>query len=209
MLLSLTTSHAQAAAISDSEFSALQQQITRPGQSVHVAVVLTRLTLSDMAGGDPAKVADTRVRESRLYAELGAQALPHGHWNNGLGIIGMNVTAAGLNALRASGQALTFRESVHPSVRAHRIGPDFVDLERALEASGRVTAAVRIRNEQATLSPGADGRARVGGGMAAVSEFASRAGRVLDGLQSDDVPNLAEARAALAAATSRDQPRPA
>lgn len=65
LLLSLTTSHAQAAAISDSEFSALQQQITRPGQSVHVAVVLTRLSLGDMAGGDPAKVADTRVRESR------------------------------------------------------------------------------------------------------------------------------------------------
>ena len=205
LLLSLASSQTHAAAIADSEFGALQQQITRPGQTVHVAVLLTRLNLGDMAGGDPAKAADTRVRESRLYAELGAQALPQGRWNNGLGIIGMNVTAAGLNALRASGQALEFRGSVHPSVRAHRIGPDFMDLERALEASGRVSAAIRIRNEQATLSMGTNGCAQVRGGMAAVNEFATRAGRVLDGLHANDVPNLAEARAALAAATSRAQ----
>lgn len=89
-----------AASVDPGELNRMREEAARAGV-VPVTVHLHPSTLADLRS-DAAKVsAAANAKAERLLTELGLDALAGGRWNNGVGQIGLHVTAHGLNVLVA------------------------------------------------------------------------------------------------------------
>jgi hypothetical protein len=189
---------AGAAQISDGEFAALNAIAVRDGAAFVVATLAT-VPLAESMTAMGADLALVRARKSALLTALGEQAWSFGQTDNQLGQVGLFLTPTGLQILRSSTVALKFRSDVNPTVALHRSAPGFTELLSRASEQGLVDVRVRVRNEGAQFDIAVSGLLSVSGGSATVAEHQTRAGRVLNTLRSEDVPNLAQATADLKA----------
>ncbi len=182
LALSVGGQRAHSAQIADDDFSSALAQAKLEGVAF-VSVTVMSITLAQAAGADPAKLAVLRANERQLLEELGPDVWPEGQTNNRLGQLGLLVTPAGMHKLRASTRAEKFAAAVHPRLRAHRVNPEFRELEAALLAGQDVPASLRLRNEAAEIAIDRKGELQTSGGLAAASEHAARSGRVVAALR--------------------------
>jgi len=94
-----------------------------------------------------------------LLAELGSEAAPIGRWDNGVGQMGMYVTARGLQYLASSGNASSFQTDVTDSMRVRVPSFDgrLAAIEQALDTSGVADVEVALNVASFGFQWGRDG----------------------------------------------------
>ena len=92
-----------AAPLAEPDRALLAAQAKSQGGLSSVMLTLENLSLESIkARGVDAIRADMEKKADALRAQLGAEALEAGYWNNGMGQVGMLVTANGLRMLERS-----------------------------------------------------------------------------------------------------------
>lgn len=170
-----------AAQVDSGEMERLQQEA-----NVHGAVRVL-VALHDNAALDSLKDSLPRLRVASaqstdvLLKELGSGALSTGRWKNGLGQIGLYVTAAGLRVLQASANARSFQADLTSKLRSrvHELDGSVEAIEALLSADGFADVEIALNVEASDYDIGKDGRTAFRPPAAAASaEIASHVTRL-------------------------------
>ena len=131
-----------AATSSPAEFSRLYQEALSKG---HVRVLISlneNIGLEQIRRDSLGTRSTLNARAAALRTELGQGAFSGGYWNNGLGQIGLYVTAEGLQSLNKSTNAREFSADITHRMRDIAYGAD--GSLKALEARLGVVASVDV-----------------------------------------------------------------
>ena len=107
---------------------------------VAVMIHMADIGLGDIKARGEAVRAEMKRRADTLLAELGPDAINGGVWNNGVGQLGVHLTAQGLRKLQASGNVLSFSADATRGMRlrvSNRTGA-LSAIEQALSRSRTV-----------------------------------------------------------------------
>lgn len=140
----------QAATLATPEREMLLQQAGRNGGLMSVMATLEEFNLDAISSlGSTSIRAATEKTASVLRAQLGGEALDAGYWNNGMGQIGLLVTANGLRLLEQSALVKDIQPDVTRSLRdrAWMSARDQRSIEAALNANDRADVEVVLNSE--------------------------------------------------------------
>ncbi len=169
-----------AASVDPGELNRMREEAARAGV-VPVTVHLHPSTLADLRS-DAAKVsAAANAKAERLLTELGLDALAGGRWNNGVGQIGLHVTAHGLNVLVGTANAISFQQGPAWNHRTFLNGSDgsHAAIERSLREQGFVDLEVLINAEGLEVRYDRNGKAAFHGQAAAIGPAAMKLGALI------------------------------
>lgn len=139
---SLSVSIAQAATADKADLSQLNAMAKEHG-FVPVLVNVGNVSLQSIKSGGAAYFrAQMQMKQDALLAEIGSSALQGGTWNNGLGQIGVYVTAAGLQKLQSSSIAISFAPDATRGMRLTASDRD--GALSAIEDALRVSSTVNV-----------------------------------------------------------------
>lgn len=141
-LCSFTAHSAQVAPAELSQMAAQAQKNGAAPVSIHM-LPLSLDQLGNDAKGSQARIAQ---RKSVLLAELGPHAWEGGRWDNQMGQIGLHLTAAGLNVLQRSANAVSFSVDRPWTAYTKLSGLDgsHDEINRLLDSQGFVDAVVTL-----------------------------------------------------------------
>ncbi len=156
----LTTSAAFGAQVEPSDYERLLKEANERGVASVLVTIDDTLTL-EAIGNMPAEIkAEMEQKAQPLLAELGQDALDAGYWNNGMGQIGLYVTASGLDVLANSSNAITFMPDVtHTSrIRAYDADGSLDAIEDAINANGFADVEVFLNVDEGDYDIDRDGK---------------------------------------------------
>ena len=140
----------QAVTLTTSDRQQIAQEADRNDGWAGVMVTVTWASLDDIRDrGSDAIRTETELIASALRAELGARVLPTGHWNNGMGQIGLLVIADGLQTLERSPQVLALQPDASRGLRDKAwMTPDGqAAIEQSVRDHGAVTLELALNSE--------------------------------------------------------------
>lgn len=113
--------------------------------SVHLAPVSLAAMHANLNGVKAAMASKAQL----LRAELGTAALDAGRWENGIGQLGLQVTAAGLKLLQNSSNAVSFSKDVPWQVRSDldQLDGSLAEIAKRLDQQGIVDVVVTLNFE--------------------------------------------------------------
>lgn len=199
---SLTVS-AQAALVDQAELPKLAAQAQKNG-AVAVMVHLVPTTIDQLGNDLKGVKADVARRKSLLLAELGTRAWDGGRWDNEIGQIGLQVTAAGLNILQSSANAVSFFPDRPWNSRTQLSGLDgsHAEIDRLLDSQGFLDAVVTLNVEGLAFDTLKDGSVSLQTNAQTIEEGRSKAHLLLDGLTEFQLPGKIAALAAVGSLTA-------
>lgn len=169
-----------AAGVVSYEYERLLQETATKGYTRVLIGLPDAISLKQMQE-TPAEARDrTASQAAVLRKELGTRAFDGGYWNNGIGQIGLYVTADGLKALRASSNARTFMADVTHRMRDTAYGGDgsLKSIESMLISSQFADVEIFVNLDNADYDLTKDGRT-VFRAMASVPAAVSERAQIL------------------------------
>lgn len=149
-------------------------------------VTIQSVSLAEVAGAKAAVNAAISGKRIALGAEMGAEAWIEGRSEGG-NTFSAYVTPTGLQILKASSNALSFRPGEPDGLQRHRTQHGFGEVEAEVRKHGFADVVVRLRSESAQYDIGRDGRLKTPRSALAVDEYRTRAGRLLSRISASDV----------------------
>lgn len=124
-----------------------------------VVVHLAAVSLSEMNADINMVKAKMAARAKLILTELGQEASTAGRWENGIGQLGLNVSAAGLKLLQNSSNAQSFYAGQPWYARTALSGDDgrLLEIERQLSAQGYANVQVLLNVEGLDFDVAKDG----------------------------------------------------
>lgn len=151
---------AHAASIDSSDFAFLQREAAKNGL-VRVMVTLdSSIRLEAVSNNLESVKASMLIKEYTLRSELGAEALDTSTWRNGLGQIGLYVTAAGLKILSSSSNAHSFTADQTHGLRkrVHDADGSVEAIQALLNRDGYAEVEVFLNLDEGDYDIGKDGK---------------------------------------------------
>jgi hypothetical protein len=180
----LVSPAAYAAQIDTSELKALQQEASAKGV-VRVMIGLdVNASLDQLSRNRAGVQAATDAKARAVIAELGEQAWTTGHWNNGLGQMGLFVTPQGLNILQKSRHARMFEGDRTSTMRVKTFDPDgrLDAIEEQINKTGSAEVDITFNLKHLDYSIAADGSLNHRISALASEELRERVGKLAQGM---------------------------